>query len=73
MPLDQKLMRDVLRFTCPHCRADIERTGSAFVAAKQFRCPSCHEVVKLGYAEKLKLFEQAHRAGERAERAIGRA
>jgi transposase-like protein len=58
-------MRDTMRLPCPRCGTQIERTGAAFATAKQFRCTSCGECIKLGYMEKLKLFEQARRSCDR--------
>ena len=62
MTLSRDLMRETMRLPCPCCEADIKRTGAAFAAAIQFRCPSCGGHVKLSYTEKLKLFERARRS-----------
>jgi predicted RNA-binding Zn-ribbon protein involved in translation (DUF1610 family) len=62
MTLSLELMRETMRLPCPRCGEQIERTGAAFAAAKQFRCTACGECIKLAYPEKLKLFERARRS-----------
>jgi hypothetical protein len=62
MTLDRDLMYDTMRLPCPCCGTPIERTGSAFISAKQMRCPHCGGTFKLGYSQKLELFERVRRA-----------
>ena len=68
MTLDRDLMRDTMHLPCPCCGTLIERTGAAFATAPTMRCPSCSETFKLGYTEKLKLFERVRRVKDQTSR-----
>ena len=61
MPLASELMSEPMRYTCPRCGAVHEEFGSWFRALRALRCHSCREVLPFGYAEKLRLFDEAGR------------
>lgn len=58
MPLPLELNDEYLTFECQRCRHPITRKGSWFKSIAAFRCPKCKTALRLGYPEKLRLFER---------------
>ncbi|TPI32629.1 hypothetical protein FJ414_21395 [Mesorhizobium sp. B3-1-6] len=58
LPLPQELEDEYLTFECPRCERAIVRKGIWFKTISSFKCLSCKAAVRLGYAEKLHLFEK---------------
>ncbi|KAA3448943.1 hypothetical protein C7I87_19090 [Mesorhizobium sp. SARCC-RB16n] len=58
MPLSDD-MRDVdLKFECPNCSHPIVRKGSWFIVIASYICVKCRANVRIGYPEKLVVFER---------------
>jgi transposase-like protein len=62
MPLSDELLDAVLTHACPHCGYKMKKKGSWFKACRQqYQCPSCHQMVPMGYDTKLALFKRYER------------
>lgn len=59
IPLD--LSDAVLTFPCPFCGHRLARKGSWFKVVGRYRCENCQSEVRVGYPDKLKLFQQYKR------------
>ncbi|RAZ92530.1 hypothetical protein DPM33_01095 [Mesorhizobium hawassense] len=58
MPIPKNLNDAHLSFDCPGCKHPIIRKGSWFKVISTFRCSACHKTLRLGYPEKLRIFER---------------
>ncbi|TIW19839.1 MAG: hypothetical protein E5V65_09615 [Mesorhizobium sp.] len=58
MAIPKNLNDALLRFECPRCEHPIIRKGSWFKVIATFRCPACQRTLRLGYPEKLRIFEK---------------
>ncbi|MGX8008894.1 hypothetical protein ACVDG8_007660 [Mesorhizobium sp. ORM8.1] len=65
MPIPLHLNDQDLMFECPSCRGPIIRKGSWFKSISSFSCPACKTALRLGYPEKLHLFESYKRRAEK--------
>lgn len=61
LPIPQELDDEYLTFECPRCERPIVRKGTWFKTISSFKCPSCNAALRLGYPEKLHLFEKHKR------------
>ncbi|CDX46459.1 hypothetical protein MPLA_870001 [Mesorhizobium sp. ORS 3359] len=69
MPIPRYLNEQKLSFECPRCHHPIVRKGSWFKVIATFECPACHATLRLGYPEKLRIFERhKHLIGRPADR-----
>lgn len=66
LPIPDSLNDQNLRFDCPRCRHPVIRKGSWFKVIATFRCPGCKAALRLGYPEKLRIFEAHKQLTERA-------
>jgi DNA-directed RNA polymerase subunit RPC12/RpoP len=65
MPLTKGLLNVLLSHPCPHCGHKHEKKGSWFQTIAHYSCSSCSHSVRMGYDDKVHLFEaNAHRAVE---------
>lgn len=67
LPIPDSLNHKTLKFECPKCRHPIIRKGSWFKVIATFKCPNCNEGLRLGYPEKLRLFEKHMRLSGHGE------
>ncbi|TGT63696.1 hypothetical protein EN813_010010 [Mesorhizobium sp. M00.F.Ca.ET.170.01.1.1] len=58
MPLPDDLRAVALRYECPKCDHPIIRRGSWFRAVSTFKCEECGTTLRLGYGQKLALFQK---------------
>jgi transposase-like protein len=58
MPLSRALLHVLLRHACPHCGHELERKGSYFQTVGHYRCETCEGQVRIGYEDKVELFEK---------------
>ena len=58
MTLSPKLKDAFLTRRCPHCDHPTVKKGSWFKAMATLKCTACGHTEKLGYLEKLTLFEK---------------
>jgi hypothetical protein len=58
MPIPNELGVAELAFECPKCFHPIVRLGSWFKVISTFRCETCGARIRLGYPDKLALFER---------------
>lgn len=58
MPIPDELGDAELVFDCPKCSHPIVRRGSWFKVISMFRCEACNARIRLGYPDKLVLFER---------------
>jgi len=58
LSIPQELNNQQLTFECPQCRHPIVRKGTWFKTIAAFKCPSCKASLRIGYPEKLRLFER---------------
>lgn len=58
VPLPDDMRHLDLRFECPNCNHPIIRKGSWFRVISTFRCEQCGAPLRLGYGDKLDLFEK---------------
>ncbi|RWM24497.1 MAG: hypothetical protein EOR74_24430 [Mesorhizobium sp.] len=65
MPIPVELNNVDLKFECPRCKHPIVRKGSWFKVIANFRCQNCGENVRLGYPDKLAIFERHKRLAQR--------
>lgn len=66
VPIPNELRDIPLGFECPKCGHPIIRKGSWFKVISRFNCNHCGAALRLGYPEKLALFEKhKHLAGQR--------
>jgi hypothetical protein len=60
MPIPDELRDVAMTYECPACQKPIVKKGSWFKTIGNFRCGSCHVSLRIGYPDKLALF-QKHR------------
>ena len=58
MPLSFKLRDQLFELRCPTCSHPTLRKGSWVISARNFKCDSCRAKVRIGYPEKLNIFER---------------
>lgn len=58
MPIPDELRDVSLRFECPKCGHPTIRKGSWFKVISNFTCENCGGELRLGYPDKLALFEK---------------
>jgi hypothetical protein len=58
MPLSDEFLQVDLRFECPNCSSPIVRKGSWLRVASTVKCEECQAKLRLGYPEKLAIFEK---------------
>ncbi|RWE29786.1 MAG: hypothetical protein EOS77_21790 [Mesorhizobium sp.] len=58
MPLADDMRAVALRFECPKCDHLIVKKGSWFRAVSKFKCKGCGTMLRLGYGQKLALFQK---------------
>ncbi|SFP98562.1 hypothetical protein SAMN03159463_05318 [Mesorhizobium sp. NFR06] len=58
MGLSKRLLDKDLTFKCPHCQATLVRKGSWIKSITWFTCDRCQQNLRLGYGEKLAIFER---------------
>jgi DNA-directed RNA polymerase subunit RPC12/RpoP len=63
MPLSRDLANVTLTHRCPNCGHPFQRSGAWFSACGRYRCSTCQHEVRLGYQEKVQLFEQHKPSG----------
>jgi DNA-directed RNA polymerase subunit RPC12/RpoP len=63
MPLSRDLANATLTHRCPHCGHPCKRRGAWFSCCGRYRCVSCQQEVRLGYEEKVQLFDQHKPSG----------
>lgn len=61
MTIPPELSEAALAFECPYCGHRLFRKGSWFKAVGRYRCENCQSKVRIGYPDKLKLFNQYKR------------
>ncbi|RWL96669.1 MAG: hypothetical protein EOR71_32585 [Mesorhizobium sp.] len=59
IPLD--LSDADLTFACPYCAHPLVKRGSWFKVVSRYRCEKCQSEVRIGYPDKLKLFDHYKR------------
>lgn len=65
MPIPHDLQDSYLTIACTRCEQPINRKGSWFKVIATFRCPACNTEMRLGYDDKLRIFESyKHLAGD---------
>lgn len=58
MPISDE-MRDVnMKFECPYCSLPVVHRGTWFKVMASFKCAGCGAKVRIGYQDKLALFER---------------
>jgi DNA-directed RNA polymerase subunit RPC12/RpoP len=63
MTLSKALLDVLLSHACPRCGHKQEKKGSWFQTIGHYTCSSCGHIVRMGYDDKVRLFEaNAHRA-----------
>lgn len=60
MPIPDELRDVAMTYECPACQKPIVKKGSWFKTIGNFSCGSCHVSLRIGYPDKLALF-QKHR------------
>ena len=60
MPLPTAFDQTTLIHVCPHCGHRREGTGSWFKSISYYECKACRQRVRLGYNDKVALFEKAY-------------
>lgn len=56
-------LRDVaLTFECPYCAHPLVRKGSWFKVIGHYTCEKCQSRVRIGYPDKLRLFDHYKRS-----------
>ncbi|RWA66584.1 MAG: hypothetical protein EOQ27_02015 [Mesorhizobium sp.] len=58
MPLPDNMRSVDMKFECPQCGHPIVRKGSWFRVISTFKCDHCKATLRLGYGDKLALFEK---------------
>jgi len=58
MPIANDLLDVALQFECPACKHPIIRNGSWFKSISRFTCDGCGAGLRLGYFDKLALFDR---------------
>lgn len=58
MPLSNELRDVPIEFKCPSCSCPMVRRGSWLKTIAGFNCGSCRSRVRIGYEEKLAIFER---------------
>lgn len=58
MPLSDELRDVPVEFHCPVCSYPTVRKGSWLKTIGSFRCDGCETQVRIGYEEKLTIFER---------------
>lgn len=58
VPLSDELRDVPIEFQCPACSHPIVRMGSWLKTIAAFRCDGCGDKVRIGYEEKLAIFER---------------
>ena len=63
MPLSASLRFADLTFECPFCNCQLVKTGGWFQSIHRFKCEGCQSQIRLGYSDKVTLFQKhAHLA-----------
>jgi transposase-like protein len=63
MPLSGNLRFVDLTFKCPFCHCELVKTGGWFQTVPGFKCDGCQSQIRLGYSDKVALFQKhAHLA-----------
>ena len=75
MPLPIAFDHTILAHACPHCGHHREGIGSWFKTIPHYECEACRQLVRVGYSDKVALFEKAYMqqigAGGEAQRRQG--
>jgi hypothetical protein len=58
MPLSDSMKDLLLTYECPHCGHPITRPGIWFKSVSRFECQRCVQEVRIGYREKVSLYER---------------
>lgn len=58
MPLSNELRDVFIELQCPACSHPFTRMGSWVKTIAGFRCDGCGETVRIGYEQKLAIFER---------------
>jgi transposase-like protein len=58
MPLSNELRNQLFELRCPSCSHPTLRKGSWVITVRNFKCDGCGAKVRIGYPEKLKIFER---------------
>jgi len=58
MTLSKSLIAVDLTYQCPACQFPLVKRGSWFRVVSKYRCEGCGRMIRIGYPEKLKLFEK---------------
>jgi len=61
-PISNELKDEYLEFECPNCSHVMVKKGSWFKVISSFNCDQCDARIRLGYPDKLTLFEQKKRS-----------
>ena len=57
MPLPTAFDQTILVHACPHCGHHREGTGSWFKSISHYECEACGQRVRVGYEDKVAIFE----------------
>jgi len=60
MPLPTAFDQTILVHVCPHCGHHQDGTGSWFKSISYYECKTCRQRVRVGYSDKVALFEKAY-------------
>ena len=58
LPLSNELRDHLFELHCPTCSHPTFRKGSWVITVRNFKCDSCGAKVRIGYQEKVKIFER---------------
>ena len=58
MPLSDELRGVPIEFRCPRCSHPMVKMGSWLKTIASFKCDGCRGKVRIGYPEKLAIFER---------------
>jgi hypothetical protein len=58
MPLSLDLRDIPIEFRCPICSHPTARKGSWLITIGRFKCEGCRATVRIGYEEKIAIFER---------------
>ena len=63
MSLSASLLTVEMTFECPHCGHALVKSGNWFHSVPRFKCKGCEREIRLGYPDRLAIFERyAHLA-----------
>ena len=63
MPLSASLLTVEMTFECPFCGHALVKSGSWFHSVSKFKCKGCEREIRLGYPDRLALFDRHAQIG----------